>query len=128
MARNRGGGGQGRPVRGFRPGKEPAQLRKQRAKAQLGSEGNWAQKRMIDTFGDRTPNEIRAMMKRWRAVIIGLAAALAVLGAFLYGWSVVAGLSAHILALGLFFVWFQLLRKRAQFEAMADLVGRKGKR
>jgi Flp pilus assembly protein TadB len=128
MARGRRGRGQQQPIRGFRPGKEPAHLRKQRAKQQLGPDANWAQKRLVDALADRTPDEARAMMRRWRmAILIGVMV-LAVVGALLYAWSIIAAVVVHLLAVGLFLFWVQLRRKRRDFETMADLVsGRRRK-
>jgi Flp pilus assembly protein TadB len=122
MARGRRGRGQQQPIRGFRPGKEPAQLRKQRAKQQLGPDANWAQKRLVDALADRSPDEARAMMRRWRIALLVAVMVLAVLGALLYGWSIIAGIVVHVLAAGLFLFWIQLRRKRRDFETMADLV------
>jgi Flp pilus assembly protein TadB len=122
MARGQRGRGQ-QPIRGFRPGKEPPQLRKQRAQRQLGPDANWAQKRLVDVLADRSPDEARAMMRRWRLALLVGVIVLAVLGALLYGWSVIAGVLIHVLAAGLFLLWIQLRRKRRDFETMADLVG-----
>jgi Flp pilus assembly protein TadB len=122
MARGRRERGQQQPIRGFRPGKEPAQLRKQRAKQQLGPDANWAQKRLVDALADRSPDEARAMMRRWRIALLVAVMVLAVLGALLYGWSIIAGIVVHVLAAGLFLFWIQLRRKRRDFETMADLV------
>jgi Flp pilus assembly protein TadB len=121
MARGRRGQGQ-QQSRGFRPGKEPPQLRKQRAKQQLGPDANWAQKRLVDVLSDQSPDQARAMMRRWRIALLAIAIALAVLGAFLYGWSMIAGVVVHVLAAVLLLLWFQLRRKRRDFETMADLV------
>lgn len=129
MARGQRGRGQQRPIKGFRPGKEPPQLRKQRAKQQLGGEPNWAQERLIESLADRSPEEARRMMRRWRLALLAVAILLAVVGALLYGWSIVAGVVVHVIALALLLLWLQLGRKQKDFEAMADLVsGRRGKR
>jgi Flp pilus assembly protein TadB len=128
MARGRRGQGHQRPVRGFRPGKEPAQLRKQRAKQQLGADANWAQKRLVESLAERSPEDARAMMRRWRMALLAVAVVLAVLGLVLYFWSIVAGIVVHIVAMAVFLFWFQLRRKRSDFEALADLVsGRRGR-
>lgn len=128
MARHGRGQGPQRPVKGFRPGKEPPQLRKRRAKEQFG-EVNAAQERLIEVFADRTPEESRTLMSRWRMALLAGAVVLAVLGLLLYGWSVVAGVLVHVLAAALLFFWFQLRRQREQLEAMAEAIsGRKGER
>jgi Flp pilus assembly protein TadB len=128
MARSRRGRGHQQPVRGFRPGKEPAQLRKQRAKQQLGSDANWAQKRLVESLAERTPEQARAMMGRWRMALLAVVIVLAVLGGVLYVWSMVAGIVVHVIAAAVLLFWFQLRRKRGDFEALADMVsGRRGR-
>lgn len=121
MARGRGRGQQ-RPVRGFRPGKEPPQLRKQRAHQQIGGDANWAQKQLIDALADRSPAEARTMMRRWQVGALAVALALAVLGGLLYMWSIPAGVVVHVIAVAVLVLWLQLRRKRKDFEAMAELV------
>lgn len=121
MARHGRGRGPQRPVKGFRPGKEPPQLRKKRAKEQFG-EVNAAQERLIEVFAERTPEEARTLMSRWRMALLTAAVVLAVLGALLYGWSVVAGVIVHILAAALLFFWWQLRRQREQLEAMSEAI------
>lgn len=127
MARGRRGRGHQQPVRGFRPGKEPAQLRRQRAQAQLGGDANWAQKQLVDVLADRTPEQARRMMRRWRVALLAAVIALVFVGALLYRWSVVAGVIVHVLAAVVLLFWFQLRRKQSDFEALADMVsGRRG--
>jgi Flp pilus assembly protein TadB len=128
MARSRRGRGQQQPIRGFRPGKEPSHLRKQRARAQLGPDANWAQKQLVDVLADRTPEEARRMLRRWRLVVLTAAILMAVVGALLYGWSLIAGIVVHVLAAGLLLLWLQLRRKQRDFEAMADLVSGRRRR
>jgi Flp pilus assembly protein TadB len=119
----KGGGGRQQQVRGFRPGREPAQLRKRQAKARLGDDANWAQKKLVDALGDKSPAQVRTMMSRWTTVLLTIATLLAVGGAFLYRWSVIAGVAVHLLTLLVFFLWFQLRRKRAEFEKLAEMLG-----
>ena len=111
----RKGGTQGasrgqRPIKGFRPGKEPAHLKKQRAKAQLPRDASWAQKQAVEAVAGRTPREIRAMVERWRTRVLLVAVLLFVAGAFLYTWSVMAGVLVQVLALSLVFLAFRLRR------------------
>lgn len=129
MARGPGGGPQ-RPIKGFRPGKEPPQLRKQRAKQQLG-DMNAAQERLVELFASRTPDESRALMRRWRIGLLTAAIVLAVAGVPAYAWSVIAGVVLHVLAAAVAVVWWRLWRQREGLEAMAEAVsgrGRSGKR
>jgi hypothetical protein len=116
MAKKRGGrasGGGQRPIKGFRPGKEPAHLKKQRAKAQLGGDATWAQKQAVEAVAGRSPQEVEAMVRRWSMIALALAVVLSVAGAFLYAWSVVAGVVVLVLALALFFLVFRI-RKHGQ--------------
>ncbi len=121
MGRRRGQGPQ-RQVKGFRPGKEPPQLRKQAARQQFG-EVNAAQERLIEFFAERSPDESRALMKRWRLALLVGAAALAVLGVVLFSWSTVAAVIVLVLAGVVLFLWWQLRRQREALETMADQVG-----
>lgn len=116
MAKKRGGrgaaGGQ-RPMKGFRPGKEPPHLKKQRAKAQLGRDASWAQKQAVEAVAGRSPHEVEAMVRRWTMIALAVAVLLVVGGAFLYAWSTVAGVIVHVLALALFFLVYRI-RKHGQ--------------
>ncbi len=112
---------------GFRPGKEPPRIRKQRAKQEFG-EVNAAQERLIEAFAERTPEQSRALLRRWLVGLLAGAIVLAVLGAVLYGWSVIAGVVVHVIAAVLLFVWWRIRRQRADLEAMADVVAGRGGR
>ncbi len=129
MSRRRGQGPQ-QQIRGFRPGKEPPQLKKQRAKQQFG-EVSATQEKLIEMFAERTPEESHRMLRRWRFGFLGGAIALAVVGGLLFLWSIVAAVIVEVLAGVVLFFWWQLHRQRDAFEAMADTVGgragRKGK-
>ncbi len=100
-------------AKGFRPGKEPAHLKKRRAKAQLGSDASWAQKQTVDAIAGRSPQEVESMVRRWSAVLFGGAALLGVGGAFLYAWAIPAGIIAHVVTAGLLFLGYRL-RKSGQ--------------
>jgi Flp pilus assembly protein TadB len=128
MARGQRGQGHQRPVRGFRPGKEPPQLRKRQAQAQLGPDANWAQKRLVDVLAERSPEQARTMLRRWRLGLLAGAIVLGVLGALLYTWSTVAGILVHVVAIALLLLWFQLKRKQSDFETLADLVSGRRRR
>jgi hypothetical protein len=119
MAARRRGGHQG-SVKGFRPGKEPAHLKKQRAKAQLGKNASWAQKRTVDAIAGRSPQEVRKMVQRWSRGLIAGALLLAIGGAFLYGWAVPAGVAVHTLSVGLLFLGYRIGKQGAGLADMAD--------
>lgn len=120
-----GGGGGRRPIDGFRPGKEPPELRKRRAKAHLGDDASWAQKKLIDVVGDRSPDEVRTMVGRWTTGLLVATVVLAVLGALLYGWSLVAGIAVHVLTLAVGFLWFRLRKQRTRLVEMTEWVRRR---
>lgn len=121
MARQGRGHGPQRPIKGFRPGKEPPQLRKRRAKETFG-EVNAAQERLIEMFAERSPEEARGLVRRWKIGLLVGGIALAIIGAFLYGWSVIAGVIVHVLAVVGLVVWWRLHRQSEALEAMADAV------
>jgi hypothetical protein len=121
MAKKSGGrrGGQP-PIKGFRPGKAPAQLKKRQAKAQLGSDATWAQKQTVEAVAGKTPQEVRAMVRKW-SMSLGIAgAALAVLGGFLYGWAVWAGVVVHVLAAGVLFLARRVRKQSTGLEQIAE--------
>lgn len=112
-------------VKGFRPGKEPPQLRKQQAKRQLG-EVSAAQERLLEVFASRTPAESRALIRRWITGLFAAGAVLLVLGALLYGWSLIAGAVVHVLAALALVIGWRLHGQREALGSMADLAGAKG--
>lgn len=126
MARASRGSGPQRPVKGFRPGKEPPRLRKQRAMQQLGGEVSGSQQRLMDLFAERTPEEARALIRRWWIGLLAAAILLVVLGGVLYLWSIVAAVVVHALAGVVLFLWWQVHRKRGDLEAVADMVAGSG--
>jgi hypothetical protein len=117
MAAKRRGGPQ-RPVKGFRPGKEPAYLKKRRAKAQLGSDASWAQKKTVDALAGQSPQTVRKMVRKWSMILIAGALLLAVAGVFLYAWAVPAGVTVHVLSAVMFFLAY---RVRKQGDGLADM-------
>lgn len=108
------------PMKGFRPGKEPAHLKKKRAKAQLGKDASWAQKQTVEAVAGRSPEEVRRMVRRWTLGLILGGFMLAVLGVFLYGWSVFAGVAVHVLSLALLFLGYRVRKQGGALVEMAD--------
>ena len=123
MASKKGGsrprGGQP-PIKGFRPGKAPVQLKKQMAKARLGSDATWLQKQTVEAIAGRTPQEVQAMVRKWSVRLGAGAALLGVLGFFLYAWSVAAGVVVHVLTAVLCFLAYRL---RTQARGLAQMAG-----
>ena len=113
-------GGRPRPAKGFRPGKEPAHLKKQRAKAQLGSDASWAQKRTVEAIAGRSPQEVRKMVRRWSLALGAGALLIAVVGAFLYAWATVAGIVAHVISAVLLFLAYRLRKQGAGLVDVAE--------
>ena len=116
------------PMKGFRPGKEPPQLKKQRAKQQLG-ELSGTQERLVELFAERTPEESRALIDRWLMVLLGFTIALGVAAAVLTLWSTIAAVVVGVLAVVFLVLWWRLKGQRDAFVRMAETVaGRKGRR
>jgi Flp pilus assembly protein TadB len=122
MARSSRGQGPQRPVKGFRPGKEPPHIRKQQAMRQYG-QVDARQEQLLEMFAGRSPAESRRLLRRWRFGLLAGAILLAVLGAALYTWSLIAGGITHVLAGVVLYLWWRLQRQRDALEAMADAVG-----
>jgi Flp pilus assembly protein TadB len=116
--------GGGQPIKGFRPGKEPPKLRKQRAKARLGPDASWAQKQMVEAVGDRSPEEVRRMLRRWGLILALVGALLVVAGIPLYSWAVWAGALVHALAAVVLFLYFRIRRQGTQLVTMSEEIGR----
>ena len=116
-----------RPMKGFRPGKEPPELRKKRAKEQFG-DVNAAQERLIELFAERTPEEARALIRRWTIGLLAGAIILAAAAGVLYVvWSPVAAIIAGVLALLVAVVWWRIRSQRQDLETMVDAVSGPGR-
>lgn len=113
-------GGQQRSAKGFRPGKQPAHLKKQRAKARLGKDASWAQKQAVDAIAGRSPQEVRKMVQAWSRKLIAAALLLGIVGVFLYGWAVPAGVAVHVVSVGLLFLGYRLKKQGAGLVHMAE--------
>jgi Flp pilus assembly protein TadB len=114
-------------VKGFRPGKEPPQIRKQMAMRQYG-DVSATQERLIEMFSERSPEEAKRMMSRWRTGLLAGALALVLVGTALYWWTLVAGLIGHALAAVVFFLWWRLRSQQQTLDAMADTVAGRSRR
>lgn len=116
----KGGRGPQRPVRGFRPGKEPVELKRRRAKSQLSGDATWAQKQTVDAIAGRSRAEVSAMVRKWSTGLAVAGVVVAVGGAFLYGWSWIAGGSVHAVAGVLFFLAYRIRKQGPGLAEMAD--------
>ena len=108
-------------MKGFRPGKEPKQLRKQAVKQQFG-ELDAAQERMVDLFADRTPEQSKKLLARWRTWSLAGGIVLSALSVWAWSWTWIAGVVVGALAGGVFFVHLRMRTQRAALEAMAEAV------
>jgi hypothetical protein len=120
MARGRGRGPQ-RPVKGFRPGKEPPELKKRRAKEQFG-DLSAMQERLIELFAERSPGQARALIRRWMIGMVTAAAVLAGAAVLLATWSTVAAAVVGVIAVVPLVLGLRIRSQRADLEAMADAV------
>ncbi len=109
-----------RPAKGFRPGREPVHLKKQRAKALLGKDASWAQRQTLDAVAGRSPHEVRRMVQQWSAGLIAGALLLGVVGVFLYTWAVPAGVVVHVVAVALLFLGYRIRKQGPGLVEMAD--------
>ncbi len=121
-----------RPVKGFRPGKEPPQIRKQRAKQKFGDVSR-SQERLIEMLAERSPEEARRLLRRWRVGLLAAGIVLVLVGGLLLTWSLPAGIVVEILALVALGLWWRMQRQREGFESMVKAVsgpggGRSGKK
>jgi len=118
--KGKGGGPRGGqpPIKGFRPGKAPAQLKKQVAKARLGSDATWVQKQTVEAIAGRSPQEVQRMVGKWSTGLLIGAVLLFIVGVLLYSWSVVAGVVVHVLVVVLLFLTYRI---RKQSGALAEM-------
>ena len=107
-------------MKGFRPGKEPPHLKKQRAKAQLGKDASWLQKQTVDAVAGRRPEEVRNMVQKWSLGLIAGGLLLAVGGIFLYAWATAAGITAHVVSVALLFLGYRIRKQGSGLVEIAD--------
>lgn len=108
-------------IKGFRPGKEPPQLRRQAVKQQFG-ELTTAQERMVELFSERTPEQSRALITRWLRISLAVTVALVLLAVAAWLWIPVVGIIVGVLALLAGVVYVRLFTQRKGMESMADAV------
>jgi hypothetical protein len=108
MAR-KGGGHQ--PIKGFRPGKAPPQLKKQRAKALVGDDANWAQKQTIEAIAGRSPKEVEGMVRKWSVALFAGGALLGIAGVPLFLWAAWAGVVVYILGVVLVVLAYRIRKQ-----------------
>lgn len=107
-------------MKGFRPGKEPPELKRRRAKARLPADASWIQEQTVEAVAGRSPAEVRRMVRRWLVGLLVGAVVLAVGGALLYSWSVVAGVVVHVLTAALLVLAYRLWRQGPGLVEMAE--------
>lgn len=110
-----------RQMKGFRPGKEPPRLRKERARQQFG-ELSSTQEQLVELFAERSLEESRTLIRRWLWGMLAVTIGLAVVAAVLTIWSPVAAIVVGVLALVFLVLWWRLYRQREAFEGMAEVV------
>lgn len=126
MGRRRGQGPQ-QHMKGFRPGKEPPELRKAHAKRQFG-DLNPAQERMVELFAERSPEESRRLISRWKTGSLLGGVVLSILAVLAWMWTWIAGGIVAVLAAVAFFLYFRVRAQTAQFEEMAEAVAQATRR
>jgi hypothetical protein len=119
MAAKKGRRGPRQQIKGFRPGKEPIELKRKRAKAQLGGDASWMQKQTVEAIAGRSPAEVEAMVRKWSAGLLVGGLVLLVLGAFLYSWAIWAGLVVHVITAVILFLAFRLRKQGPGLAEMA---------
>lgn len=95
-------------------------LKKRRAKARLGSDATWLQKQTVEAVAGRSPQEVRAMVRRWMVSLVIAASVLALVGVFLYTWTVAAGVAVHVVAVVLLVVAYRLRKQGPGLAEMAE--------
>jgi hypothetical protein len=79
-----------------------------------------SQERLIEMFAERSPEESRRMLHRWRMGLLGGGILLAILGGVLFIWSWVAGVVVVVLSLIPLVLWWRMWKQRDAYEAMVD--------
>ncbi|MFG0304661.1 MAG: hypothetical protein ACF8Q5_00455 [Phycisphaerales bacterium JB040] len=110
-------------MKGFRPGKQPKGMTKQALKRQM-PEMNRAQERMVDLFMDKSPEEAKKILARWRRTALAAGIVLSLLAVLAGSWNLIAGVVVGLLAAIVFFAYLRMKAQRPQLEALADQVSR----
>jgi hypothetical protein len=119
-AKKQGRQGTRRSMKGFRPGKEPAHLKKRRAKAQLGSDASWFQKQAVEAIAGRRPTEVQALVRKWTIGSFAVAVLLALLGLFLYAWVPIVGVVVHVVTVVLLVLAYRIWKQGPGLVSMAE--------
>ena len=106
------------PARGFRPGREPAHLKKKRVRVLLGNDASWIQKQAVEAVAGRSPTEVRGMVRKWSQGLMVGAVLLSLLGIALFAWNLVAGVVVQVIAIVVLFLAYRL---RKQGQGMVDM-------
>ncbi len=121
--RNRQAQGQQQQVKGFRPGKQPKPLTKQQLKKQMPNMSA-AQERMVDLFADKSPEESKKVLARWRMIALAVGVFFSILAVIIGSWNLFAGGAVGLAAAVAFFAWLRMRAQRGQLEEMADQIAR----
>jgi len=107
------------PIKGFRPGKEPPQLKKRRAKQQFG-ELSGTQERLVELFAERSVEESEALINRWVTGLLVTWVILVVVAGVLTLWSVLAAVVVGVLGVIALGIWWRLRGQREGLLRMAE--------
>lgn len=111
-------------MKGFRPGREPPELRKRQARQRFGDLTR-TQERLVELFAERTLEESRGLIRRWVVGLLVTALTLAIVAGLLALWSTIAALVAAALAAVCTGLWWRLRGQREALVEMAETVAGK---
>jgi hypothetical protein len=80
----------------------------------------------MEILAERSPEEARRLLRRWRVGLLTGGIILVVVGGLLFAWSLVAGIVVEILAVVALVFWWRIRGQRQAFEAMVNAVSRPG--
>jgi hypothetical protein len=123
MARGRSGAEGPRHVKGFRPGKEPPQIRKREATARIPDDAPAVQKWLVEALVERGPEGVQQLIGKFGIGLAVAGAVLAIGGALLYRWHIWAGVLVQIIAAVALFLWYRVRAQRGAISLMAKQLG-----